>query len=69
MSNTNEKKEKQFNPDLWKPLGIKDVELPSGPIISEGHHGFVEYQRPDDRYEVRGIMPKAPKSPEKDEDL
>lgn len=61
MSNNNEKKEKQFNPDLWEPLGIKPVELPPEPIISEGHYGFVEYQNPEDRYEVRGIMPKVPR--------
>ncbi len=59
------KQEKQFNPALWKPVGFKEVDA-SGPVISEGHHGFVEYQAPDDRYEVRGVMPKAPKYPRRD---
>ena len=60
-----EKQEKQFNPALWKPLGLKKVDV-SPTIVSEGHHGFVEYQVPDDRYEVRGIMPKAPEYPKRE---
>ena len=55
------KKEKQFNPALWNPVGVKKVSIPQTPRISDGHQGFVEYQRPDERYEVRGIMPKAPR--------
>ena len=60
-------KEKQWNPDLWKPLGIKPVDLskikpePIGKLNS-----FLDYQAPEDRYEVRGVMPKAPSYPKKD---
>lgn len=55
------KKEKEFNPSLWNPLGVKGVPIPKY-STSTGHNGFVEYQAPEDRYEVRGIMPKAPKN-------
>ena len=30
--------------------------------------GFLPYQSPDDRYEVRGVMPKAPKYPKRNEE-
>lgn len=57
--------EKKFNPDLWTPLGIKPVEVKE--VIQPGKlNSFLDYQAPDDRYEVRGIMPKAPESPKKD---
>ena len=55
------KKEKQFDIALWKPVGFKEVPVPP-PSISTVHNGFVEYQAPEDRYEVRGIMPKAPRN-------
>ena len=61
-------REKQFNPALWKPVGVKEVPIPSF-VISEGHNGFVEYQHPADRYEVRGIMPKAPEYPKRDDEV
>ena len=48
---------KKWNPDLWKPIGYKPVDVE--PIFSQKHTGFVEYQAPEDRYEVRGIMPSS----------
>ena len=51
------KKEKQFDPSLWKPIGYKPVDVK--PVYSQKHTGFVEYQAPEDRYEVRGVMPPA----------
>lgn len=58
--------EKKFNPALWKPLGIKPVEVKEA--IQPGElHSFLDYQAPDDRYEVRGIMPKAPEYPKREE--
>ena len=48
---------KKWNPDLWKPIGYKPVDVK--PIFSQKHTGFVEYQAPEDRYEVRGIMPSS----------
>jgi len=54
--------EKKWNPELWKPLGIKPVEVKE--ISKPGKlNSFLDYQAPEDRYEVRGIMPKAPKYP------
>ena len=52
--------QKQWNPDLWKPLGIKPVDVPKS--HERKTNSFLDYQVPDDRYEVRGIMPKAPKN-------
>ena len=58
--------EKKWNPELWKPLGIKTVEVKE--IIQPGkQNSFLDYQAPDDRYEVRGIMPKAPEYPKREE--
>lgn len=59
--------EKKWNPDLWKPLGIKPVEVReySEPGKLES---FLDYQAPEDRYEVRGIMPKAPEYPKNDKE-
>lgn len=58
--------EKKFNPDLWKPLGIKPVEVRE--VIQPGKlNSFLDYQAPEDRYEVRGIMPKAPEYPKREE--
>ena len=51
------KKEKHFDPSLWKPIGYKPVDVK--PVLSSKHTGFVEYQPPEDRYEVRGIMPSS----------
>lgn len=45
-------------PELWKPIGVKQVDISNIPTSTK-HMGFVEYQAPDDRYEVRGIMPSA----------
>lgn len=52
-------KEKKFNPDFWKPVGFKQVEIKnySGPGKSTG--GFLPYQDPATYYEVRGIMPSS----------
>lgn len=53
-------KEKQWNPDLWKPLGIKPVEIEDDYIKpSEGTGGFLPFQDPATYYEVRGIMPSS----------
>lgn len=52
--------EKKWNPSLWKPLGIKPVEVKD--YIKPGEKkSFLDYQAPTDRYEVRGVMPKAPR--------
>lgn len=58
--------EKKFNPALWKPLGIKPVEVKGG-IQPRKLNSFLDYQAPDDRYEVKGIMPKAPEHPKSEE--
>lgn len=56
--------EKKFNPALWKPIGIKPVEKKE--VIQLGKlNSFLDYQAPDDRYEVRGIMPEAPEHPKR----
>lgn len=63
--------EKKFNPDLWKPLGIKPVELSPEECLRVKYppkvNSFLDYQAPDNRYEVRGIMPKAPEYPKREE--
>lgn len=51
---------KKWNPSLWKPLGIKSVEVKDYIKPSE-KKSFLDYQAPTDRYEVRGVMPKAPR--------
>lgn len=59
--------EKKWNPDLWKPIGIKPADLSKiEPEPIGKKNSFLDYQAPEDRYEVRGIMPKAPKYPKKD---
>ena len=60
------KQEKQFNPALWKPVGFKPVEINDYSKPGESTGGFLPYQAPGDRYEVRGIMPKAPEYPTRD---
>ena len=62
------KQEKQFNPDLWKPVGFKPVEITDYSEPGKSTGGFLPYQAPDDRYEVRGIMPKAPQYPKRDKE-
>lgn len=57
IGNCQEQNGKTWNPDLWKPIGYKPVDVE--PIFSQKHTGFVEYQAPEDRYEVRGIMPSS----------
>lgn len=52
-------KEKMWNPDLWKPLGIKPVDSNECVKLSNGTGGFLPFQKPDERYEVRGIMPSS----------
>ena len=44
-----------------KPVEVKEVIQP-GKLNS-----FLDYQAPEDRYEVRGIMPKAPEYPERED--
>ena len=52
----------QFKKELWKPIGLKPVEVKE--VIQPGkQNSFLDYQAPEDRYEVRGIMPKAPEHP------
>lgn len=62
--------EKKWNPDLWKPIGFKPVEIKDDAEAmferSQKINSFLDYQVPEDRYEVRGIMPKAPRYPKKD---
>lgn len=51
-------KEKKWNPGLWKPLGVRPVNVPE--YIKPGKlNSFLDYQAPNDRYEVRGIMPSS----------
>jgi len=57
IASPQQKTDKIFNPELWKPIGIKPVNAKDP--ISTKHRGFVEYQAPNDRYEVRGVMPSA----------
>ena len=57
IGNSRQQNGKTWNPDLWKPIGYKPVDVE--PIFSQKHTGFVEYQAPEDRYEVRGIMPSS----------
>lgn len=52
--------EKKWNPSLWKPIGVKPIETKT--YIKPGkQNSFLDYQAPADRYEVRGLMPKAQK--------
>ena len=55
-------KEKKWNPNLWKPLGIKNVEVKES-IQPRKLNSFLDYQAPEERYVVRGIMPEPPKYP------
>ena len=53
---------KVWNPDLWKPIGYKPVEIDDAEIMAENlkkTNSFLDYQAPNDRYEVRGIMPSS----------
>ena len=53
---------KVWNPDLWKPIGFKPVEIDQAKIMAENlrkTNSFLDYQAPEDRYEVRGIMPSS----------
>lgn len=53
---------KVWDPDLWKPIGIKEVEINDDKIMAENlkkTNSFLDYQAPEDRYEVRGIMPSS----------
>lgn len=57
--NTTRLKEKAWNPGLWEPLGIKPVESKEYVKSSNSTGGFLPFQNPDERYEVRGIMPSS----------
>lgn len=50
--------EKRFDPSLWKPLGIKTVKVVDSPVVGK-INSFLDYQAPEDRYEVRGILPSS----------
>ena len=50
--------EKRFDPSLWKPFGIKTVKVNNISLRSK-INSFLDYQAPEDRYEVRGIMPSS----------
>ncbi len=52
-------KEKVWNPELWKPLGIKPIEDYKYANLGESTGGFLPFQNIDERYEVRGIMPSS----------
>lgn len=54
--------DKIWNPDLWKPLGIKPIEIKDIIEPAKSTGGFLPYQDPNDRYEVRGIMPSSKNS-------
>lgn len=58
--------EKKWHPHLWKPIGIKPVEVRED-IRPGKQQSFLDYQALEDRYEVRGVMPKAPKYPKREE--
>ena len=52
--------EKKWNPNLWKPLGIKPVEIEDDYIKpGECTGGFLPFQDSETYYEVRGIMPSS----------
>ena len=55
----NKQKEKNLNPDLWKPVGFKPVEIRDYSEPGKSTGGFFPYQDPRTRYEVRGIMPSS----------
>lgn len=57
--NTTQPKGKTWNSDLWKPLGIKPVEIQDYVKSNNSTGGFLPYQNPNERYEVRGIMPSS----------
>ena len=63
LRNKIEQNGKEWNPALWQPLGIKSVEITEDEnivIMSEKlkkTNSFLDYQAPNDRYVVRGIMP------------
>jgi len=48
---------KMWNPDLWKPIGCKPVEIDDYIKLGQRTGGFIPYQAHNDRYEVRGVMP------------
>jgi len=51
---------KVWNQDLWKPIGVKPVEINETKIMFESSqkiNSFLDYQVPEDRYVVRGVMP------------
>lgn len=50
---------KKWIPDLWKPIGYKPFEIDDYIKPGQSTGGFIPYQAPDDRYEVRGIMPSS----------
>ena len=64
-----EQKKQMWNPDLWKPLGIKPVEIDNYIKSEQSTGGFIPYQAPNDRYEVRGIMPSAKNRYHEDSDV
>lgn len=48
-----------WNPSLWKPLGIKSIESQDYTNPGKSTGGFLPYQNPSERYEVKGIMPSS----------
>lgn len=50
--------EKKLDPSLWKPIAFKKADVKDYSIPGK-KKSFLDYQAPKDRYEVRGIMPKA----------
>ena len=54
--------EKKWNPELWKPIGLKPVKIEVETEEPGRKHSFLGYVDliGIEPYEVRGIMPKAP---------
>lgn len=56
---------KQIDPTLWRPIITKHPELQKTYRRSEPNI-FNSYQPLSERYEIPGLMPKAPRKPRPD---
>lgn len=53
----------EFKEELWEPVVTEHPE-PSKVYRNSEPHSFVQYQPLSERYEVPGLMPKAPRKKE-----
>lgn len=51
---------KKVNPELWKPIVTEHPE-PSKVYRKSEPHPYLQYQPISERYEVPGLMPRAPR--------